>query len=414
MGGRNALSVVRSLGRMGVPVHVLGSRWSVRVAASRYARKLPFPRGEGPWKERMLEFLLGPASLPVRGAVLLACNDPPIELLAEHREALLPHYRLDACHPPAQLAMLDKLATYRAAAAADVPTPRFWEAAGEEDLEALRGDLRYPLIVKPTSSAAFQSAFGGKHFRVSSFDEARRAVRSMREAGLAFLLVEFVPGGDGRYASSITWLDEDGEPAFHFTTRVIRRNPPGKGDAVYRVAEHVPGLAEPALRLVRHVGLRGIANVEFKIDPRDGVPKLIECNARFTTSNGLLEASGLDLARWVYRRAVGIPQEAPGPFRLGVRMRDPGGDFAAYRHLARRGELDFAGWLRTLRPSRPFWFRWDDPMPSVAYGVHRALRAARRGLRVGRDLPRRSGVIPGPSAARGRGEPTPHDDPGPA
>jgi predicted ATP-grasp superfamily ATP-dependent carboligase len=356
MGGRNALSVVRSLGRMGVPVHVLGSRWSVRVAASRYARKLPFPRGEGPWKERMLEFLLGPASLPVRGAVLLACNDPPIELLAEHREALLPHYRLDACHPPAQLAMLDKLATYRAAAAADVPTPRFWEAAGEEDLEALRGDLRYPLIVKPTSSAAFQSAFGGKHFRVSSFDEARRAVRSMREAGLA----------------------------------------------------------EPALRLVRHVGLRGIANVEFKIDPRDGVPKLIECNARFTTSNGLLEASGLDLARWVYRRAVGIPQEAPGPFRLGVRMRDPGGDFAAYRHLARRGELDFAGWLRTLRPSRPFWFRWDDPMPSVAYGVHRALRAARRGLRVGRDLPRRSGVIPGPSAARGRGEPTPHDDPGPA
>jgi predicted ATP-grasp superfamily ATP-dependent carboligase len=391
MGGRNALSVVRSLGRMGVPVWILGPRWSVRVAASRYARVLPFARGEGPWKKQMLEFLLGPASAPIRGAVLLPCNDPPIELLAEHREALLPHYRLDVCHPPAQLAMLDKLATYRAAAAAGIPTPRFWEVAGEEDLEAVRDELVYPLIVKPRNSAAFQAAFRGKHFRVSSFDEARQAVSAMRGAGLEFILVEFVPGEDGRYASFITWLDEEGEPAFAFTTRVIRRNPPGSGDAVYRIAEHVPGLAEPALRLVGHVGLRGLANVEFKLDPRDGVPRLMECNARFTTSNGLLVACGLDLARWVYGRAVGSPQPIPGPFRLGVRMWDPGGDFAAYRALARRGELGFLGWLRTLRPARPFWFRWDDPLPSVVYGAHRMRRAAERRLVRGRRGPARAG-----------------------
>jgi predicted ATP-grasp superfamily ATP-dependent carboligase len=395
MGGRNALSVVRSLGRMGVPVHVLGPRWSVRVAASRYARVLPVRTAGGPWKERMLEFLLGPASRSIRGAVLLACNDPPIELLAENRETLLRHYRLDACHPPAQLAMLDKLATYRAAAAAGVPSPRVWDVEGEDGLEAVRADLRYPLIVKPRNSAAFQAAFHGKHFRAESFDETREAVRRMREAGLPFLLVEFVPGGDGRYGSYITYLEEDGEPAFHFTTRVIRRNPPGRGDAVYRVAEPVPGLAEPALRLVRRVGLRGIANVEFKLDPRDGVPKLIECNARFTTSNGLLEACGLDLARWVYRRAVGLPQPAPRPFRAGVRMWDPRGDFGAYRALARRGELDLAGWLRTLRPARTFWFRWDDPMPSLVFAAHVARRAVER--RAGRRGASRSRNVPPPS-----------------
>ena len=62
-------------------------------------------------------------------------------------------------------------------------------------------------------------------------------------------------------------------------------------------------------------------------------------------------------------------------------MWDPRGDFASYRELARRGELDLAGWLRTLRPARPFWFRWDDPMPSLAHAAHLARRAVRRRLR---------------------------------
>ena len=49
------------------------------------------------------------------------------------------------------------------------------------------------------------------------------------------------------------------------------------------------------LALFGHAGLRGVANVEFKRDPRDGRLKLIECNARFTAANGLLTASGIDL-----------------------------------------------------------------------------------------------------------------------
>jgi predicted ATP-grasp superfamily ATP-dependent carboligase len=121
--------------------------------------------------------------------------------------------------------------------------------------------------------------------------------------------------------------------------------------------------------------------VEFKLDARDGEPKLIECNARFTTSNGLLEASGLDLSRWVYRRAAGLSQQAPRKFRSGVRMWDPGKDFASYRVRARRGELTFIGWVRSLRPARPFWFRWYDPMPTLAFAGFQARLAVRRRFR---------------------------------
>jgi predicted ATP-grasp superfamily ATP-dependent carboligase len=364
---------------MGVPVYALGARGNVRVAASRYCRALPLAFGPEPWPARVMSFLLGPEARALHGAVLLASNDVGVEVLARNRDRLLPLYRLDACHPPAQLAMLDKLATYRAAVAAGVPTPRFREVSGEGGVEDIRAGLRYPLIVKPRDSGAFQRAFPGgrKHVRVDSFDEAVRGVRLLARAGLDAMLVEVVPGPDDRLCSYYTHLDENGEPAFHFTKRVIRRFPPGEGEATYHVVDDVPHVRELSLRLLRRVGLQGLANVEFKLEERDGELKLMECNPRFTAANALVAESGLDLARWVYRRAVGLPQEPPGTVRIGLRMWEPLRDFRAYRALAAAGELTFPSWLRSLRTLRPFWFRWYDPLPTFAHAAEEAKRWVR-------------------------------------
>jgi predicted ATP-grasp superfamily ATP-dependent carboligase len=381
---------------MGVPVYALGARGNVRVAASRYCRTLPLPPGPEPWPERVMSFLTAPEARPLHGAVLLASNDAGVEILARNRDRLLPLYRLDACNPPAQLAMLDKLATYRAAVAAGVPTPRFREVGGEGGLEEIRAGLRYPLIVKPRDSGAFQRAFPGgrKHVRAASFDEALRGVRLLAGAGLDSMLVEVVPGPDDRLCSYYTHLDEDARPAFHFTKRVIRRFPPGEGEATYHVVDDVPGVGELSLRLFRHVGLQGLANAEFKLDERDGGLKLIEVNARFTAANAIVAESGLDLARWVYRRAAGLPPEPPGPLRTGLRMWEPLRDFRAYRALAAAGELTFRDWLRSLRTLRPFWFRRDDPLPTLAHAAEEARRWIRR---------RRPGRRPEPGRASAPG-----------
>jgi len=134
------------------------------------------------------------------------------------------------------------------------------------------------------------------------------------------MLVELIPGLDDRLCSYYTYLDERGEPLFDFTKRVIRRNPPGMGGACYHVTDWIPEICEPALKLFRHVGLRGLANVEFKRDDRDGQYKLIECNARFTASNCLIERAGFDLARFVYNRVAGLPQAPLTSFRTGLRL----------------------------------------------------------------------------------------------
>jgi D-aspartate ligase len=366
LGQVNCLSVIRNLGRRGVPVTFVGDRHE-RFVHSRYCDWMPLPHGPKGWMERARALLLGPAGERLAGSVLLPCDDPSAELLACNRAELAGRFLLPAADPGAHLRLLDKLSTYGTAVEAGVPTPRFWPVSSPDDVEALRDRLVYPLIVKPLSSIRFQQRFGGKkHVVARELGEARQAVAMATGMGLDVMLVERIPGPDSRLCSYYTYIDEDGEPLLHFTKRIIRRSPPGMGTATYHVTDWIPEIRDLGLRLLRHVGWRGLAQVEFMLDARDGVLKLMEANVRFTQPNSLLSAAGVDLAALVYSRAAGLPYDPPRGFRCGLRLWDPVRDVKAYRELRARGEIDLWRWLASLRPARLDTFSADDPMPTIA------------------------------------------------
>jgi predicted ATP-grasp superfamily ATP-dependent carboligase len=380
-GDANALSVARSLSREGVSVHAIGLtdsplRWS------RFGRWIPI-KTHGDVQASWAQFLLGDDSEHLRGAVLLSCCDDGIELIAKHRDELSHKFKLDDSNPDAQLCMLNKLATYRAAVAAGVPTPRFWVAQSREQLDGIRDDLCYPLIVKPQHSHAFAARIGkGKFLRVENFGELLDAHRRLTEqVGIAVVLMESIPGPDDRLCSYYTYLDERGRPLFDFTKRIIRRSPMNRGSACYHVTDSNPEVREVALRLFQHVGLRGLANAEFKRDERDGQLKLIECNARFTAANCLVTASGLDLAKFVYNRLIGRPFELPSEYTRGLHLWDPVLDFRAFAELRRARQITFRGWVSSLRrPKILPYFRWTDPLPSIMCGIARLAKAVESGV----------------------------------
>lgn len=369
-GGCNAISVARSLGRSGVRVYALNAPQAY-VYFSRYCRPLPgAPTGTDvrAWGD----YLLGPQSAPVHGAVLLACSDAVLELVACHREALAARYRLDLAPPEAHLCVLDKLSTYRKAEAAGIPLPRYWTPQTRDEVEQLRDTLPFPLVVKPLSAHAYTQKFPQKLVVAHDFETVRKAVSSARLAGLDVMLVEMIPGPDALLCSYYSYLDEAGTPLFHFTKRVVRRSPPIFGDGCYHVTDWIPEVKELGLRFLQAVGLHGLGNVEFKLDVRDGWLKLIECNARFTAANCLVMASGLDLPLLVYNRLVGRHLPSLTSYRRGVRLWYPLEDYRAFRQLRRQGQLSWRQWLGGLahRKTLPY-FRWSDPWPSlVAEGRH--------------------------------------------
>jgi D-aspartate ligase len=372
-GEANALSVVRDLGRQGITVYAMGEADS-SVRSSRYCNWLAVEI-DGTVEESWARFLLSDQSDYLRGAVLLSCSDAGLQVLIRHREKLAARYLLDDSNPTAQLAMLDKLTTYKHAKAAGVPTPGFWEIHSRAEVLALRNALLFPVMVKPRLSHLFEEKFGRKHIIVDTFEQLLEAFDAASGAGMDMLLMEHIPGPDGLLCSYYTYLDEASNPLFHFTKRIIRRYPAGMGTACYHITDRIPALAHLGNRLFKHVGLRGLANVEFKQDPRDGQYKLIECNARFTASNCLVSAAGFSLATYVYNRLTGRPLPAMDHYKSGLRLWDPFRDFKAYRELRRTGQLNLWKWVTGIFHRQTFpYFAWSDPMPAIA----RALKPVRR------------------------------------
>ena len=384
-GDVNALSIARSLARIGVDVYAVNDRTSP-TRHSRYVHWIPMPARATP--DEWGGFLLGSAADHLQGAVLLAASDEALEFVADHRPELTARFRLDISNPSAQRCMLDKLCTYRAAVAAGVPTPRFWAVASADDVAALRDELVYPLIVKPLRSHTFEARFGRKFFVPETFQETVDAVSVAFEAGSEVLLMELIPGADDQLSSYNTYLDDDGQPLFEFTKRIVRRHPLNMGPATYHVTDLIPELRDPALRLFRQVGLRGVANVEFKLDPRDDILRLIECNARFTASNELLVRAGFDFAPWVYRRILGDHRPMPASYPLGLHLWSPLQDFQAFLELRATGRLGWLAWIRGLlhRQAFPVW-DWRDPLPSVVANG----RLGRKALGRLKDRLRRTG-----------------------
>jgi predicted ATP-grasp superfamily ATP-dependent carboligase len=377
LGGiENSISVARSLGRRGVEVHGLGEPGSI-VRHSRYCRSY---RGfTGDLVAGWLGWLLSEAP---KGMLVLPCCDEGMELVAKHRAALAERglVAIEA-DDKALLDALDKQRTYELARAAGIGAPRTAVLSGWDDLERAYEEIGVPCALKPVHIHEYRRHFRGKVVVIDDLASLREAFRRPHELGLDMILTEIIPGSEDRYCSYFTYLVEDGKPLFHFTKRKLRQYPVGFGGGTYHLTEWADDVAEAGLGVLRALGVRGLGNVEFKRDPRDGRLKVIECNARFTAGNEIVRLAGVDIAELVYARMTGQPLPQIGRGRDGVRMLYPAKDTLAFLQARRNGQLTTAAWLRSLLHPQtfPVW-TLRDPLPSLAEATsvpRRALRKAR-------------------------------------
>jgi D-aspartate ligase len=374
-GEATAVSVARSLGRAGVPVWALGRR-SDPVRRSRHCIRFVELGGDDDMQARWLEWLRGAPA----GAVVLPCEDDGLELVARHRSVLVacglvPVEADDAV----LLAMLDKERTYALAAEAQIPVPRTATVGDEAGVVAAAEELGYPCALKPLHTHLFRRHFRAKGFVAHDRADLETLFERTHALGIDVMVTELIPGADDRYWSFYTYLDSDREPLLVFTNRKLRQYPIRYGSGSFHVTDWSSEVAELGIRFCRAVGLRGLANVEFKSDPRDGELKLIECNQRFTGPNELLIASGLDLPLFTYNRLVGHELPRFGSYRKGVALWRPLDDFRAFRAYRRTGELTFAPWARSLlRPQSFQLASASDPLPAMSASLRRLGNAARK------------------------------------
>lgn len=381
LGGReNSLAATRNLGRHGITVRVSGASatWGLY---SRYCHEaLPVARGRSA-REHWQELLIEKPPARLRGSIVLPCNDEAIEFMIDNRAAILANFIADDILPGIHRKLLDKKATLELARSVDVPTPSFWTVNTTEDARAVAREVTFPVMVKPIHSHKFFREFKRKLFIIESSREQliEKAALSL-ERGHDIMIVEMIPGPDALLSSYYTYLDRNDQHLFHFTKRILRRFPLNRGGACYHETKWLPETAELGQRFFTGVGFRGMGNIEFKRDRRDGRLKVIEVNSRFTAAHELVVRSGLPIDLMIYSHLSGQTVAPNTTYADGRRMWYPLRDFLAFRELNQRGELSLADWLASIaRPGQVLpTYSLRDPWPFVVETMSLFNRLRRR------------------------------------
>ena len=257
-GAHGSLSVVRSLGRRGVPVWVLTNDQLI-ARFSRYAGRCPqWPADPEIQADRLLD--LGERH-NLRGWTLFPGGDCEAEMLSQHRYRLAGMYRVTA--PPWNILRwaYDKRLSYRLAQDLGIPYPRTWCPAGRSDVETL--DCPFPAILKPAMKRRKNEFTLAKAWRVDNraallerYDQAC----SLVDAG-EVMIQELIPGsGAAQFSYGALW-DGSG-PVATLVARRARQYPIDFGYTSTFVLETVdcPEVEETAtclLQAIRYPRARG-------------------------------------------------------------------------------------------------------------------------------------------------------------
>ena len=355
---RQALVAIRSLGRYRVDVTAASGLRTCAGAASKYAdRHIQYPH---PWDDRAA--FIDRVEREVREReydMLLPIADPTVIPVVEARDRLEPHAAIPFPDAETLSAGRDKKRTIEAAREARVPHPKTL-APQELDLDAVEIEIGYPAVLKPREGAG---RVGVSVCHTS--DELEAAYANTAERHRPVLIQEFIPDGGER--GVYTLYDWSSDLKAVTVQHRIRAKPPNGGVSTLRETVTDPDLISLTDEFLSGLGWQGVAMAEFRIDPRDGEPKLMEINPRLWGSLALSVAAGVDFPRLLYQLATEGECETGHDYRVGVQARHLLGDIA---HLLARQDKGPAlqEFLRPADGPRHYdVLSTDDPLPTAMY-----------------------------------------------
>jgi D-aspartate ligase len=170
------------------------------------------------------------------------------------------------------------------------------------------------------------------------------------------------------------------------TGKKLRQYPPYVGQTSLGVCEPNRTVSETTQTLMREVGYRGILDIGYRYDARDGKYKLLDVNPRIGAAFRLFGAeNGLDVARALYLNMTGQAVPAAGETRNRKWLVE-NYDLVASLRYYRDGRLSLRDWISSLRDvNESAWLAADDLRPfgamwvaSAAYAVRQARSRWRR------------------------------------
>jgi D-aspartate ligase len=330
-----------------------------------------------PEAEALLKALLEFARTVGEPPVLFYQGDEDTLFVSRFRSELAPHFRFVI--PEASLVedLIDKDRFQAFAQRLELPVPPSTTLTPHSPPSAELG-ITFPALVKPIArqlaTASWRSLAGhAKAVQVASLDELTRVWRQAASINTSLLVQQLIAGDENRIESYHVYVDSRGEVAGEFTGRKVRTFPRRFGHSSALEISAEEDVRTLGLNLVKRMGLRGVAKLDFKRDP-GGKLYLLEANPRFNLWHHLGAVAGVNLPALVYADLTGTPRPTRATARPGVGWSKPLEDLRAVRAAG----APFRTWLSwTIGARATSGFAANDPMLLVGWAIRKLRRRAR-------------------------------------
>jgi len=330
---RKSLAAVRALGKKGINVTVGESTRLATAVFSRYCHRslvYPSPLIQPAEFIDALEKELSQHSY----RMVLPMEDETTGLISQHHSLLSRHAAIPVVPYKKYCLARRKDAVLRIAEETGIPVPKTWFIDDLSHIDQVKNRLPYPVVIKPR--------IGSGAVGITYPENADQLMAYYPKIHRHFpypLIQERIPREGPGYGVSLLF-DENGTVKASFVHKRLREYPVTGGASTLRESARYDDILDMAVTLMKKLDWFGIAMVEFKIDPRDGIPKLMEINPRFWGSLHLSIVAGVNFPYLLYRLSRGETFEPVEHYKLGVRCRWMlPGDILHFIHNPRRASL---------------------------------------------------------------------------
>lgn len=363
------LGIIRSLGTAGVPVYAILEDPLVPAGLSRHlSGKFIWNPGEDATDE-LLAGLRAIGERIGRPAVLIPTNDHTAIFIEDHASALAPWYRFPRQTPGLARSFVDKQRLEEHCRKVGMPYPKTIFPTSLAEVTALADGLAFPLVAKivrpwerPRPPGITSTAIVAN--RAELLELFQRAEGPPR-AGL--LLQELIPSAGGADAMYAAYCDDRSRCLVSLTGEKLRSYPANAGMTSAARTTDNQALRAIAENFLASIGFRGIVDLEFRQDLRDGQYKLLDFNPRVGAQFRLYEnAAGIDVVRAMHLDLTGrpVPQDRSVKERLLIVENY---DLLVFERFRRAAGLPLTQWLRVWKGKCEWaWFSPHDLLPWLA------------------------------------------------
>ena len=371
--GHNSVCIARSLGRLGVPVYAVDSSSGAFASFSRYCK------GKFDWDDSLpssesVQFLLEVGQRIGQRSILIATSDGSATFVADNTHALQEWFIFPNVSSELVHMLCSKKESYYLARRLGIPTPEAVFPSSRRDVLIFLRTAVFPVMLKGIDGNRLSRHCGQRMFiaqTASELLEKYDSIEDLKNPNL--MLQEYIPGDDEAVCGLEGYFNESSECVFAVTGKKLRQWPAYKGVTTLGICVKMETIENITKEFMTAVRYKGILDIGYRYDSRDGLFKVLDVNPRIGCTFRLFVAeNGMDVARALYLDLTGQPV-VPATACVGRKWIVEDLDVLSSLCYLRDRKLTLKQLIRSFRGIKETaFFALDDPLPFIAMCLKRA------------------------------------------